>query len=129
VSGAALRVQLVATGGATRLGVCTRPPALYPPWRELGVGIHSVSFFGAREDCVSKGSKKPGTRKFTRESSLVVPNDKERRELALRLSHDTPAAGHFGTKKTLARLQVRFWCGRASHDRQSADSCFLFLVT
>ena len=61
---------------------------------------------------------------------LVIPDDKELRELALRLSHDAPAAGHFGTKKTLARLQVRFWWRGMTADCKSycasCQRCQLF---
>ena len=55
---------------------------------------------------------------------LVVPQSTRLRNEALRDSHDAPMAGHFGVRRTLARLRIRFWWkGMAADTQAYCESC------
>ena len=52
---------------------------------------------------------------------LAIPRSTELRESVLQMCHDSPAAGHRGTKKTLAKVSLKFyWEGMAA---DVADYC------
>jgi hypothetical protein len=55
---------------------------------------------------------------------LVVPQSTRLRNEASRDSHDAPMAGHFGVRRTLARLRIRFWWrGMAADTQAYCESC------
>jgi hypothetical protein len=54
----------------------------------------------------------------------VVPQSTRLRNEASRDSHDAPMAGHFGVRRTLARLRIRFWWrGMAADTQAYCESC------
>jgi hypothetical protein len=66
--------------------------------------------FEIADGVLYKKTREDGTYRY----SLVVPQ--KMREEVLQAHHDTPAGGHFGRKRTLARMKRLYWWPNMSRD-------------